>query len=321
MDKPGVSFIIPHKGREELLQATLQSICDLETESPLEVIVVTQNSSLSKTTLAFENTLNLRLLYVEPSLTISTLRNLGVKDSNSSHLAFLDADIKLSKNWVEAMLGELSARPNAVLVSAIQIHESDATILERIRTVLSNRAVDTSFGFLPGRNLLLSRQVFDQIGGFPEHLLTCEDYWFTGKAAEKGVLWYSSKATYVHLGEDRELRAMFRKEIWRGQSNIASLADREIRFTEWPSFFVPPGIVFLALLTLLLGLFGLKALAVVSGVMAALPFLAYVTRLYFLGKYQLPFGSIVAFYAVYFPARAYGSLLGLFRSMGKNLHD
>ena len=196
-----------------------------------------------------------------------------------------------------------------------------APMLEKIRTTLSNPSTDATVAFLPGRNLLLRRDTFAKIGGFPEHLVTCEDYWFTGQAAKLGSLWYSSRASYVHLGEDREYLAMFRKEIWRGQSNIASLAGRSIGLSEWPSFLVPPGILMLIALVPVLALLGKPALAVICLTLALIPFLAYVTRLYFLGKSDLALGSIVAFYGLYFPARAYGSLLGVFRALGNSLHD
>src|SRR5699024_5159114 len=46
-DNAGVSFIIPHRGRQDLLLSTLTSIAALETEGTrIEIVVVTQDVAL-----------------------------------------------------------------------------------------------------------------------------------------------------------------------------------------------------------------------------------------------------------------------------------
>ncbi|MEO1080738.1 MAG: glycosyltransferase family A protein [Pseudomonadota bacterium] len=321
MPEESITFVIPHKGREELLRETLASISAQEGGHAISVVVVTQNTELAAATIAIANTLDAQLLYADDNLTISALRNLGAAQSNSTYLAFLDADIALSANWLSALLEELLADHRRVLVSAIQRTPSGATMLEQIRTVLSNAVADAAVEFLPGRNLLLRRDAYESVGGFPDHLRTCEDYWFTSRVGEAGLLWYSSSASYVHLGEDRSLRALFAKEIWRGQSNLQSIGGRRIGPGEWPSFLVPPWISLLGLLALVFLLAGQGLVASACAILAGLPFAAYVTRLYFLGRGQLSLPHVVAFYAVYFPARAWGTFLGTFRGLGSELHD
>jgi hypothetical protein len=316
-----VSFIIPHKGREELLQATLASIAAQDSSVPFDVTVVTQNERLLPATHSFSESMNLQVIHGDAALTISALRNLGARQTDGDHLAFLDADIELAPNWLSALLAELDCDPARVLVSAVQRCSAAGSALERIRTTLSNAAIDSAVAFLPGRNLLLSRSVFDRVGGFPEHLRTCEDYWFTDQVARHGQLWYSSATSYIHLGEDQHLAELFSKEVWRGQSNLASLAGRRVSSGEWPSFFVPPWITLFAGLGMLLALTGRGAEALFCLLLAAPPFAAYVTRLYLLGSGSLSPASIVAFYVVYFPARAWGSLIGVFRRFGEHLHD
>ncbi len=321
MAEERITFVIPHKGREEMLRDTLASISAQEGGHDVSVVVVTQNPELDEATLALADRLDVEFLYASPDLTISALRNLGAGHSSSRYLAFLDADIALSPNWLSALLEELAADPRRALVSAIQLNRPGATKLERIRTVLSNAVTDAAVDFLPGRNLLLKRDIYETVGGFPVHLRTCEDYWFTNRVGELGLLWYSSAASYVHLGEDRNLRMLFSKEIWRGQSNLLAIGGRRIGIGEWPSFLVPPWISLLGLLALVYLVAGRGLEAGICGLLACLPFAAYVTRLYFLGRRQLPLPHVVAFYAVYFPARAWGTFLGMFRSLGSGLHD
>jgi hypothetical protein len=318
---PRVSFVIPHKGREELLEQTLKGIDALEGDFERDVILVTQNPTLSATILAAVGGTALQVIHADEALTISELRNLGAANTQGEFLAFLDADIALAPNWLSTLLPMLIADDAIALVSAMQVNGPNPPPLEQIRTALSNATLDAEVAFLPGRNLLLRRSTFEAVGGFPEHLVTCEDYYFTDQVAKRGKLWYSSKTSYVHLGEDKELAGMFRKEIWRGQSNLQSLAGRRVEPGEWPSFVVPPWITIWLITALFAGLLGHIELAVIASALGLAPLAAYVTRLYFLADRRISLTHIVAFYSYYFPARAWGTVLGAFRSLGRDLHS
>ena len=317
-----VTFIIPHKGRENYLEKTLESIAQQEIDlDTISVIVVTQNRDLSSHILSFKEKMELNFYHRPESETISQLRNFGVSQSNSSYLAFLDADVYLSENWVSRMLDLLMQNSSRVLVSAAQKNGQDAPPLEKMRTVLSNAVVDEPVNFLPGRNLFLARETFDRVGGFPEHLITCEDYYFTDRVNQLGELYYSSAATYIHLGEDKELTEMFKKEIWRGQSNLQSIKGRNIPLTEIPSFLVPivisSGLIFALLFLFMKSPIGFYLSLLIS----TTPLIIYILRLYRLAKGTVKLKDIVAFYLYYFPARAIGTIAGLFKALGTKTHS
>jgi glycosyltransferase involved in cell wall biosynthesis len=304
-----------------MLTQTLESIskqaCDLH---DIEVIVVSQTPQIQQQTLLQNPKFSLTVCIRPESDTISALRNYGVTQSQGQYMAFLDADVWLSSNWTQQMITELAADPDRIISSAMQICNDDAPPLEKIRTALSNAEIDTDVAFLPGRNLFLTKTSFDKIGGFPEHLITCEDYFFTDKAAKLGKLFYTSAATYIHLGEDKAYKAMFDKEIWRGQSNLQSISGRNIPLREWPSFIAPPAIVFMFSLAILLLVFGQSTLALMAFVVAVLPIFVYSLRLSELANKKIDFMHILKFYVCYFPARAIGTVLGLFKSIGVKTH-
>lgn len=312
-----VSFIIPHKGREEMLVQTVSSIFQQDYDlSLVEVIVVTQNETLDCLS-QFDDSI-FRVLYPEKGQTISALRNIGAKQAKGEHFAFLDADVFLSNNWITEMLALLAESPQRKLVSAKQINGENPPVLEQIRTVLSNAEIDCNVDFLPGRNLFLHKDTFWQVNGFPEHLITCEDYYFTDKVNELGDLYYSSRAEYVHIGEDKALGPMYQKEVWRGQSNLQSIKGRSIPFRELPSFFIPPVMLFGAVMTAVFSLLSYPTLAVFAALMFLLPLFAYSWRLFSLADKRIPFVEILKFYLVYFPARAKGTLLGVTRTFSAN---
>jgi GT2 family glycosyltransferase len=218
------------------------------------------------------------------------------------------------------MIEVLEQSDNRVIASAVQINGPDAPPLERIRTSLSNAATDQCVTFLPGRNLFLRRETFDRIGGFPEHLVTCEDYYFTDMASRVGKLYYTSDASYIHLGEDKAYSDMFSKEIWRGQSNLLSIKGRRIPLSEIPSFIVPIGLLFLLIMFIIFMLSGYPVIAAICAILFILPVSAYSIRLYRLCKDDVSFSNVLKFYLYYFPARAIGTIVGAFRTLNTKSH-
>lgn len=310
---PDVTFIVPHKGRSSMLVQTLRSLVEQETTLAWQVCVVTQEPELTRETLAVPAETALKLVQVPTDLTISDMRNLGLAETRSEFVAFLDADVCLSPNWLDVMHRLLTTPPEPAIVSAVQVNSPEAPVLERIRTALSNAKIDTDVDFLPGRNLFMRRQLVEKIGGFPSHLVTCEDYYFTDQARGYGRLFYSAMASYIHLGEDKALWPMFIKEIWRGQSNLRSVQGRRIPWREVPSLIMPM-FTPLGLLIILLGtIAGSWVLAGAGLCIAFFPTLVYSARLWTMADKQIPFAEILKFYLLYFPARAYGTLRGLFK--------
>jgi glycosyltransferase involved in cell wall biosynthesis len=310
-----VAFIIPHMGREGLLIDTLNSIVALKVNGiTISIVVASKNESFSDELLAYKQSLSIVFLPISKQVTISNQRNMGVQHTQSDYLAFIDADIALSPNWLSAMLKVLES-PNVVLASAVQKASEHASELENVRVLLSNLSVDCTMEFLPGRNLLLSRAIFDQTGGFPGELVTCEDYVFTQNVGLYGQLYYSTAASYVHLGEDKEYLAMAKKEVWRGQSNLASINGRHVPLSEYPSFIAPPVFTLgiLGFLVALLAQYPILALLSLSGSCGILAL--YTLRLW---KKRLEYPSvfaIVAFYTLYFPARTIGTVMGALKTL------
>ena len=297
-----------------MLRQTLESIAAQHYEAGnIEVIVVTQNQAMEPETTQLINSLPGELIQVADTLTISEMRNQGVEHSSGDYLAFLDADVQIEQNWVASMLSALQEEPNRVIVSAVQSCSPDAPVLEKIRTELSNVSIDCNVQFLPGRNLFLSRSTFEKSGGFPAHLVTCEDYYFTQKVAEQGLLYYTSRSNYVHLGEDKQFDLMFKKEIWRGQSNLHSLKGRKIPLSEIPSFLVPVWFALFAAAFVVSFPFVNVFVNIALLLLALFPVGLYASRLYQHARGRLPFMAIVRFYSLYFPARFWGTLVGVFK--------
>jgi len=301
-----------------LIQTVTSILNQGDEQANYEVIVVSQNKSSIELSKLAEQHDNVNISFQDDSLTISALRNLGASQSSGEYLAFLDADVSLSLNWLNTMLSTISEQDNCVLASAAQANSENAPPLEKIRTALSNADLDCNVSFLPGRNLFLSRETFEKVNGFPEHLVTCEDYYFTDQVNQLGNLYYTSAATYVHLGEDKKYKEMYKKEIWRGQSNLQSISGRNVPLREIPSFIIPIALPILLIIFIGALLTSNIEIAILALFSFLLPIALYSLRLYRLVRMKVNFWRVLQFYATYFPARVVGTVGGLFKSFSNS---
>ncbi len=312
-----ISFVIPHYGREHLLIQAVQSIIDQNFDlEKLEVIIATQNSELSEPIKAMKQKIALTILPQSSTNTISMLRNQGVKQSKGKYLAFIDADVSISPDWIKCMQSELEYNNEGrAIVSAIQTISENAPNVERVRTVLNNINKNSNVDALHGSNLFLTRETFEKAGGFPAELTTCEDVYFTAEARKSGRLFLSSRATHIHLGEDKNYNVLFNKEIWRGQSNIQSIKGRKIPLKEIPSLVIPLAFLALFILAVLLVFFDMYSLALVALLLLLSPVLVYSIRLtQHSTENRIKVVEIFKFYLVYFSARSIGTYKGLISS-------
>jgi glycosyltransferase involved in cell wall biosynthesis len=313
------SFIIPHKGRENLLIETINSIIEQTIEQDeIEIIVVTQNKLLSFTDEFISQHDNFQVHHIEEHETISFLRNFGALNANGQYLVFLDADIKLDKNWLEQMLITINELKSRIIVSSVQRVSSKPTEVELVRTALNFINKDSNVDTLAGSNLFMRKEDFMNSSKFPLHMKTCEDIYFTSEMKSVGDLFITSRTKHVHLGEDKSYLQLFRKEIWRGQSNLQSIKGRHIPLREIPSFVLPIGLLILVLITIATLLNNQPWAAAISILLLSIPFVLYSVRLYLLANKQIPFKYILKFYMVYFPARAIGTIGGLFKSFSNS---
>ena len=307
-----VSFIIPHRGSEDCLEKTIRSIHELEYDkNNIEIIIVTKNAKLE---LKCINRTKTKIIEIKRPVTetISSLRNIGAINANGEYLAFIDSDVRLSANWINVMLSVLHEKNERILVGAIQKPCSDAGIIERIRVVINNRSSDSIVQFMDGRNLFMRKKTFLRSEGFPEDLNTCEDVYFTNKLTEFGKLYCTSQASYEHLGEDQNFMELFRKEMWRGQSNLYSLKGRKILLMELPSLILPFWELLFAVIFIITLFFDNNMFKILTLFLFILPPTIYSLRLYwFKERMRLPFVLCVWFYVIYFIARSLGSLFAI----------
>ncbi len=217
-----LAVVIPARNEAAVIGQALTAVMQFLTTETTEVIVVDHGST--------DDTANIAEAYgvtVRDGTHLSTvgsLRNFGVQVSTSPVIAFLDADILISREWAKRvvnLLETLRATAPPMVTGGWCTPPPDGSWIER--TWFSEE--QPSGSHLGSANLLVSRLTFDSLGGFAEVLRTGEDYDFCRRAVARGCqLEVDPELTVVHLGYPKTLSEFIRREVWHGVGDVQSIA-------------------------------------------------------------------------------------------------
>lgn len=215
------TVVIPAHNEGSLLPRLLQSVKDYG-PSGAEIIVVDNGSSAAEKAIAP----GALLISVPESLSPGVARNLGAKRARpqSSILVFLDADVELTPEWRAewgrqlASLGKSKLRLTGATVNISR----DAGWLEKIWFApLSKRPAS----YVNSGNLIVTRKLFEELGGFDERLETGEDYDLCSRARSRGAsLELNPGFKVYHAGYPKTMRQFARRERWHGAGDFLNLS-------------------------------------------------------------------------------------------------
>ena len=256
-----VSFIIPAKNEEANITRCLESIKRCRTEDLSVEVCLIDNGSADRTK-ELARDLGAHV-FEQPTLTISGLRNHGAQVSRGRYLAFVDADITLADDWLVNAVREIE-RPGVAAVGASpEVPAGSPWVVRTWRLSIGTRPDFCERDWLASANVMIRREVFEEVGGFDESLRTCEDVDIGYRIGKRHRLIFDTRLRAVHYGEPGTLVKFFKNETWRGTYNYRGACRHGLRMGELPSLIQP-------ILTLAgLGLLALSAF-VASVVMASL---------------------------------------------------
>ncbi len=175
---PSVSVIIPSFNRASVLPRALDSVL-AQTHEATEIIVVDDGSSDETSALVERDYPGAKLL-TQGNQGVSSARNAGASVSTGEWLAFLDSDDEWLPEKLSHQLACARDNPHISLIHSDEIwirrgvrvnqmrkhRKSGGQIFEYClpRCVISPSAV------------MMSKALFDRLGGFDEDLPACEDY-------------------------------------------------------------------------------------------------------------------------------------------------
>jgi glycosyltransferase involved in cell wall biosynthesis len=175
---PAVSVIVPTYDRWPMVREAVDSVLE-QSYSDFELIVVDDGSRDGTAEKLAGHAPGLRLLQ-QSRAGVAAARNLGVRSATAKYLAFLDSDDLWAPQKLQKQVGFMAANP------AVQICQTEEIWLRRGVRVNPRARHRKPSGDIFRRSLelclvspsavMMTRDLFDRVGGFDEAFTVCEDY-------------------------------------------------------------------------------------------------------------------------------------------------
>ncbi len=231
------SIIIPAKNEEKNIGNCLDSINAMDFEAGRFEVLVIDNGS-SDSTVAIARAKGARV-FEKPELTISGLRNFGAAQATGEVLAFLDADCTVNKNWLGAASFYLKTDEVVSFGSPAILPENPTWVQKAWFKIRGKKKQVEEVDWLESANVFVRREAFVTVGGFNEDLVTCEDYDLSVRLKKLGRILVDCRIVAVHHREPASIDEFFKKERWRGKSNLEGVLTHGFRWQELPSLAIP----------------------------------------------------------------------------------
>lgn len=251
-----ISFIIPTKDREEILNNSLQALIDSIGQEEVEILVINDSkTSVPRVTVQYKG---LRILD-NPGKGVASARNFGASCAKGAHLWFLDDDMCINAAVYSAGRKHVQNTPgsvfnfNWVYPPSLQEH-----ILKfpfgRFLTHIGfttmkgwckgqqwhdNEVFSTSW--LAGATLLISADNYRSVKGYNPSfpLAGFEDYDFSKRVHEAGIKAFIDTTVTAHHNEVFKtslkgfLERTYNNSITRKHGVLIGYNDQKLEFSEW----------------------------------------------------------------------------------------
>ncbi len=209
-DNHKVSVILLTKNSAPTVQKSIESIF-MQTRKPDEVVVVDGNSSDATLDIVKKHPVK---LITEPGLGFGHARNLGVKNASGDIVFFLDSDCYAEPNWIENALLTFESDTEIVGVTGLtRLWNTESAVARFLAHVGGRINMPTKRRFVriaPTMNLALKREAINDVGGFDETLVRCEDTDLTYKITHTHKILYDPNVVIWFKGSPN-LRTASRK--------------------------------------------------------------------------------------------------------------
>ncbi|OGK47927.1 hypothetical protein A3A93_05050 [Candidatus Roizmanbacteria bacterium RIFCSPLOWO2_01_FULL_38_12] len=186
---PFLSVIIPTLNEEKYLPRLLKDLSS-QTNKDFEVVVVDGNSEdkTAEIALKFRNKCNERLI-TSDKRNLAYQRNLGVKQAKGSYVLFLDADMRIKRDFISKLIK--NAKDHKYL-AFIPLHipenaEYQDELLYKVMSFFVEMSHLTEKPFSYGPVAMFQRDYFNTLGGYDENVFVYEDHEIIQRGRKRGV--------------------------------------------------------------------------------------------------------------------------------------
>jgi len=219
-----ISVVVPVRNEEKSIRALLDGL--LSQTLPPNEIVITDGGSVDQTRAIIEEFIQrgapVRLLTDNDSLP-GRSRNIGVRNARNDWIAFIDAGIRPTTDWLQALADKVINQPDAEVVYGSYEPITDSFFEECAAIAYIPPPTTTDEGPVRPYSIvssLMPRKVWEQAGGFPEHLRSAEDLLFMNRVEAAGFSIVRAPAAVVHWAIQPGLWKTFRRFVVYARNNI-----------------------------------------------------------------------------------------------------
>ncbi len=214
--KNSVALICTTFNCKDEVRSSLESFTRKENLDLLDEIVIVDGGSKDGTWELLEELASKTdklSVYQVKGANISRGRNEAIKRTSSDIIVTFDSGTKYSENWLENMLAPFE-KDYADVVGALTVCYGD-TFFEKCLAVFGdqNRAAQKP----SHRGCAFYKKVWEEIGGYPEHIQAGEDTWFNSQ-------WEKRNYKFVHVPQA--------KSYWKVRSSWKALFKMQRRNTK-----------------------------------------------------------------------------------------
>ncbi|MEZ8266189.1 glycosyltransferase family 2 protein [Vibrio cyclitrophicus] len=181
-----VSIIVITLNEEKRIGRLMEKL-SVQTHQEFEVIVVDSNSedNTREVAQAYESALpNLTVHHME-TRGVSLGRNTGASLAQYNRILFLDADVSLPRNFLAKALYELDEKK--LEVAGVYMSSKGLPLVHKFGYGVFNAGLFATQFFFPtaiGACIFSTKRVHDEIGGFDEEIVLCEDCYYVKRASK-----------------------------------------------------------------------------------------------------------------------------------------
>ncbi len=218
-DLPTVSIIVPAFNESKYIETCIQSLLELDYPKELIDITVVDNGSTDDTVLKASQ---------YPITVLSKLggkvggvRNYGAEKTKGNILAFIDGDCIAGIGWLSLSVKKLADGSCGAVGGNYLLRENPSWVEEA--WVLDNTAQENPVTSLVGGSFLISREVFQSLGGFDELINAGEDTKLTKQVLSLGLgVEFVKESAVIHLGYPDDISGFAKRQFWHASSYIKS---------------------------------------------------------------------------------------------------
>ena len=219
-----ISVVVPVRDEEDSIRALLEGL--LAQTLPPNEIVITDGGSVDQTREIIKDFIDrgapVKLITDDDSLP-GRSRNIGVRNASNDWIAFIDAGIRPTANWLQDLADKVINQSEAEVVYGSYEPMTDSFFEECAAIAYIPPPTNTDEGPVRPYSIvsaLMPRKAWEQAGGFPEHLRSAEDLLFMNRVEAAGFRTVRAPAAVVNWAIQPGLWKTFRRFVVYARNNI-----------------------------------------------------------------------------------------------------